>query len=65
MLELKNLSVSSSPHIRASQSTASIMRDVCIALLPALIASVYFFGFRACWCPWRRACSLNGATARS
>ena len=23
------------------------MRDVCIALLPALIASVYFFGFRA------------------
>ena len=47
MLELKNLSVSSSPHIRASQSTASIMRDVCIALLPALIASVYFFGFRA------------------
>ena len=47
MLELKNLALSSSPHIRASQSTRTIMRDVCIALLPALIAAVVFFGFRA------------------
>ena len=47
MLELKNLTVSSSPHIRAKQSTGSIMRDVCFALLPALIAAVVFFGPRA------------------
>ena len=40
MLELKNLALSYSPHIRASQSTRTIMRDVCIALLPALIALV-------------------------
>lgn len=39
--------VSSSPHIRANISTASIMRDVCIALLPALVCGVYYFGFRA------------------
>ena len=47
MLELKNLAVSSSPHIRSSQSTTTIMRDVCIALLPALGAAIYLFGFRA------------------
>ena len=47
MLTLNNLSLSSSPHIRARHSTGSIMRDVCIALLPALIASICFFGFRA------------------
>lgn len=41
------LALSSSPHVRAKDSTGSIMRDVCIALLPALIASVYFFGLRA------------------
>ncbi len=39
--------VSSSPHIRASVTTTSIMMDVAIALLPALVAGVYFFGFRA------------------
>lgn len=39
--------VSSSPHIRANISTSSIMRDVCIALLPALICSVILFGVRA------------------
>ena len=44
-MELKT--VSSSPHIRANITTASIMRDVCIALVPALICSVIFFGVRA------------------
>ena len=47
MVQLNNLAISSSPHIRASHSTATIMRDVCIALLPALVASIYFFGPRA------------------
>jgi electron transport complex protein RnfD len=39
-----NLTVSSSPHIRAKHSTASIMRNVIIALLPALAVSGYVFG---------------------
>ena len=41
------LTVSSSPHAHGKQTTQTIMRDVLIALLPALIGSVYFFGFRA------------------
>ncbi len=39
--------VSSSPHIRAKITTTSIMRDVCIALIPALLCSVMFFGMRS------------------
>lgn len=39
--------VSISPHIYSKTDTASIMRDVVIALLPALVAAVVFFGFRA------------------
>lgn len=41
------LTVSSSPHIRAQDDTRSIMLDVIIALMPALIAAVYYFGPRA------------------
>ena len=41
------LTISSSPHAHSKNSTAVIMRDVCIALLPALIAAIYFFGMRA------------------
>ena len=41
------MTISSSPHIHAPVTTQSIMRDVLIALVPALIASVVFFGFRA------------------
>ena len=33
-----------SPHIRTKVTTASIMQDVCIALLPALIGAIVFFG---------------------
>ena len=32
------------PHLRVNKTTQSIMRDVCIALLPAAIGSVIFFG---------------------
>ncbi|MFZ5352959.1 MAG: RnfABCDGE type electron transport complex subunit D [Bacillota bacterium] len=39
--------VSSSPHIRSGESTQRIMLDVCIALLPALIAGIWFFGLNA------------------
>lgn len=38
------LIVSPSPHVQSSQSTASIMRDVVIALMPALVVSVVVFG---------------------
>ncbi len=41
------LTISSSPHVHAPHSTKTIMRDVVIALLPALVGSVVFFGFRA------------------
>ena len=42
-----NLTLSSSPHAHSRNSTAVIMRDVCLALLPALAAAIYFFGWRA------------------
>ena len=49
MTDYKNLKLiaSSSPHIRSKDDTQSIMIDVCIALLPALVASVIVFGFQA------------------
>ena len=41
---MNRLTVSPSPHIFAHNSTQSIMLDVIIALLPAAVASVIFFG---------------------
>ena len=41
------LTVSSSPHIRNATTTAHIMRDVLISLLPATLAATWFFGLRA------------------
>lgn len=41
------LTISSSPHMHSSASTRTIMRDVLIALVPALLGSIYFFGLRA------------------
>ena len=41
------LTISSSPHAHSPVTTRTIMRDVLIALFPALCGSVYFFGFRA------------------
>ena len=43
----KLLNVSASPHVRDGRTTQSIMGDVLIALLPAGIAGVYFFGMNA------------------
>lgn len=42
-----NLIVAPAPHVQARQSTRSIMRDVLIALLPALAVSVWVFGAKA------------------
>ena len=41
------LTISSSPHVHSPMSTRTIMRDVLIALVPALLGSVYFFGLRS------------------
>ena len=43
----KTLLVSSSPHVHCGMNTRDVMRDVIIALIPALLASIWLFGFRA------------------
>ncbi|MBQ8345675.1 MAG: RnfABCDGE type electron transport complex subunit D [Clostridia bacterium] len=43
----KLLHLSASPHIHCGRSTASIMRDVLIALLPATVAGAIIFGWRS------------------
>lgn len=42
---MEKLLVSPSPHIHAATSTSSIMRDVIIALMPAVLVSVVFYGW--------------------
>ncbi len=41
--------LSSSPHVRSAETTGSIMRDVIIALLPATVLGIVFFGLSALW----------------
>ena len=41
------LTVSSSPHAHSPVTTQTVMRDVLIALAPAMVGAVYFFGLRA------------------
>ena len=48
-MENNRFLVSSSPHIRSGESTKRIMMDVAIALLPALLSGIWFFGLRALW----------------
>lgn len=43
----KKLRLSISPHIHSGRSTAGIMRDVIIALLPTTVAGVVIFGLRS------------------
>ncbi len=49
MTDYKNLKLiaSSSPHIRSKDDTRSIMIDVCIAMVPALVISCFVFGLQA------------------
>ncbi len=49
MTDYKNLKLiaTSNPHIRNNETTRSIMLDVMIAMLPALIWAVIIFGFKA------------------
>jgi len=44
---MKPLQISSSPHIRHKATTRILMRDVLIALLPAAVCAVAFFGYRS------------------
>ncbi len=44
---MNKLTVSSSPHIHSPESTAGIMLDVVIALLPATIYGIILYGLRA------------------
>ena len=43
----KKLTVSASPHMRSKETTTGIMLDVIIALIPALVMCVVYFGLRA------------------
>ncbi len=43
----ERLIVSASPHIREDVSVQKIMYGVVIALVPAIVGSVYFYGYRA------------------
>lgn len=43
----KKLVVSASPHFRSKTTTTSIMLDVIIAMIPALVASVILFGINS------------------
>lgn len=43
----QNLKIVPSPHMKSGVTTKSIMLDVVIALIPALIASTFIFGLRA------------------
>ena len=47
MVDDRLLTASASPHVRTRVTTRGIMLHVLIALVPALIASVVLFGFRA------------------
>ena len=42
-----NLIVSYAPHIHGNQNIRNIMLDVIIAMIPALIGGIYFFGLNA------------------
>lgn len=47
MENTKQLLVTASPHIRSNRTVKKDMLDVIIALIPAGLASVYYFGYRA------------------
>ena len=44
---MEKLIVSSSPHFNGKRTSQNLMLDVLIALVPAMVASVIFFGYRA------------------
>nr|MBQ8245392.1 RnfABCDGE type electron transport complex subunit D [Oscillospiraceae bacterium] len=69
------LTISSSPHVHSPVTTRTIMRDVLIALAPAMVMSVVFFGPRAltvtavsvlaCYLFERLYCKITGMDDKS
>jgi electron transport complex protein RnfD len=45
----QQLTISVSPHIKSEESTSRIMWSVTLALLPAALMGVWFFGMRGAW----------------
>lgn len=43
---MKNIVIASSPHLRSTENLSRIMYDVVIALIPAIVVSAIFFGYR-------------------
>ncbi|RLE27648.1 MAG: electron transporter RnfD [Acidobacteria bacterium] len=39
--------ISASPHVHSGQDVRSVMRDVILALIPGVVAGIWFFGFDA------------------
>ncbi len=62
-MDTKGFYVSSSPHVKARVSTKTIMWNVVLALVPALLASIYFFGARALWLSLLGVAGAVGAEA--
>ena len=48
-LDRQPLIISSSPHLNTTDSVPKIMWTVIIALLPAVVLSIYYFGLPALW----------------
>lgn len=44
---MNNYTISGSPHVHGGESTKKIMYSVIIALMPAFLFSIYYFGFNA------------------
>ncbi|MCI1930523.1 MAG: RnfABCDGE type electron transport complex subunit D [Clostridia bacterium] len=44
---MDNIVMSATPHVRSKESVQSIMRDVIIALIPATVMGIKFFGIKA------------------
>ena len=62
------LIVSLSPHVHGGDSVKKNMYGVLIALIPAFLVSLYFFGLGALIVTatsWLPVCSLNGLSANS
>ncbi len=60
---VEQMHLSSGPHIRTKRDARVIMLDVVIALLPAAVAGVYWFGLPALWVLLVSVASAVGAEA--
>ncbi len=44
---MKSLVITSSPHVRSTERLTDVMYDVVIAMIPAVLVSIYFFGLHS------------------